>query len=135
MIRKNNDVDIMVRRGGIYLVDLRGRVGSEQGGLRPVVVMQNDKGNKFSPTTIICPLTSKTKSMDVTHVMLSPNDCGILQSSIVLCEQVRVIDKSRIRKEVGHIIAEDKLIDIEKKIMLSFGITARKRTKKENRRV
>ena len=53
----------MVRRGGIYLVDLRGRVGSEQGGLRPVVVMQNDKGNKFSPTTIICPLTSKTKSM------------------------------------------------------------------------
>ena len=124
MIRKNNNVDIAVLRGGRYLVDLRERVGSEQGGLRPVVVMQNDKGNKFSPTTIICPLTSKNKQMKETHVMLTPDDCGVIMDSTVLCEQITTIDKSRIKSKVGEIRNPQKICDIEEKILISFGISS-----------
>ena len=120
-MRRNNN-DIKVIRGGIYLVDLRERVGSEQGGLRPVVVMQNDIGNKFSPTTIICPLTSRNKQMKETHVMLTPKDCGVIMDSTVLCEQIITIDKSRIKSKVGEISNPQKLCDIEEKIMISFGI-------------
>jgi mRNA interferase MazF len=122
MIRKNNNIDTKVIRGGIYLVDLRERVGSEQGGLRPVVVIQNDTGNRFSPTTIICPLTSKNKQMKETHVMLTPDDCGVIMNSTVLCEQITTIDKSRIKSKVGEIRNPQKICDIEEKILISFGI-------------
>lgn len=109
-------------RGGIYLVDLSERVGSEQGGVRPVVVMQNDKGNRYSPTTIVCPLTSKNKKMKETHVILTPDDCGVIVNSTVLCEQIMTIDKSRIKAKVGEIRNPQKLCAIEEKIMISFGI-------------
>ena len=121
-MRNSNGFNMNVFRGGIYLVDLRNRVGSEQGGIRPVLVMQNDKGNKYSPTTIICPLTSKNKQMKETHVTLTPDDCGVIMDSTVLCEQVMTIDKSRIRLKVGEIRNPQKLCDIEEKIMISFGI-------------
>ena len=124
MIRKNNNIDTKVIRGGIYLVDLRERVGSEQGGLRPVVVIQNDTGNRFSPTTIICPLTSKNKQMKETHVMLTPDDCGVIMNSTVLCEQITTIDKSRIKSKVGEIRNPQKICDIEEKILISFGISS-----------
>ena len=123
MIRDNH-IDRRVIRGGIYLVDLKERVGSEQGGLRPVVVIQNDTGNRFSPTTIICPLTSKNKQMKETHVILTPEDCGVIMNSTVLCEQIMTIDKSRIRSKVGEIRNPQKLCDIEEKIMISFGISS-----------
>lgn len=122
MIRKNDNADIKVFRGGIYLVDLSERVGSEQGGVRPVVVMQNDKGNRYSPTTIVCPLTSKNKKMKETHVILTPDDCGVIVNSTVLCEQIMTIDKSRIKAKVGEIRNPQKLCAIEEKIMISFGI-------------
>ena len=121
-MKNSNGFNMNVFRGGIYLVDLRNRVGSEQGGIRPVLVMQNDKGNKYSPTTIICPLTSKNKQMEETHVTLTPDDCGVIMDSTVLCEQVMTIDKSRIRSKVGEIRNPQKLCDIEEKIMISFGI-------------
>ena len=121
-MKNSNGFNMNVFRGGIYLVDLRNRVGSEQGGIRPVLVMQNDKGNKDSPTTIICPLTSKNKQMKETHVTLTPDDCGVIMDSTVLCEQVMTIDKSRIRSKVGEIRNPQKLCDIEEKIMISFGI-------------
>ncbi len=121
-MKNSNGFNMNVFRGGIYLVDLRNRVGSEQGGIRPVLVMQNDKGNKYSPTTIICPLTSKNKQMKETHVTLTPDDCGVIMDSTVLCEQVMTIDKSRIRSKVGEIRNPQKLCDIEEKIMISFGI-------------
>ncbi len=124
MIRKNNNIDTRVIRGGIYLVDLRERVGSEQGGLRPVVVIQNDNGNRFSPTTIICPLTSKNKQMKETHVILTPDDCGVIMDSTVLCEQITTIDKSRIKSKVGEIRNPQKICDIEEKILISFGISS-----------
>ena len=112
-----------ILRGEIYLVDLSNQVGSEQGGVRPAVVMQNDQGNLYSPTTIVCPLTSQTKYMKATHVLLAPEDAGLLKHSTVLCEQVRTIDKSRIKRRVAKINNPQKLADIEKKILISFGIT------------
>lgn len=115
---------VFVRKGDIILVDFKKNEGCEQNGIRPAIVVQNDMGNAHSPTTIVCPLTSQYKSMDATHVVLFPEDCGILQPSIVLCEQIRVIDKSRIRRKVGYIITSCKLEAIEKKIMASCGITA-----------
>ncbi len=122
MIRKIDNIDITVLRGEIYLADLSERVGSEQGGVRPVVVMQNNKGNKHSPTTIVCPLTSKKKKMNETHVLLTPDDCGVIMNSTVLCEQIITIDKSRIKTRLGKIHNPQKLSDIEEKIMISFGI-------------
>ena len=112
-----------MRRGEIYLVDLRNNVGSEQAGLRPAIIIQNDEGNTYSPTTIICPLTSKKKHMKATHVELTPDDCGILQNSTVLCEQIRVVDKSRLRTKIGTLENKRKLEDINKKLLLSIGIS------------
>lgn len=112
----------MIHRGEIYLIDLRDYVGSEQGGLRPAVVVQNETGNMYSPTTIICPLTSKTKSMGATHVILSTDDAEIERESTVLCEQVRVIDKQRIKRKLGEIKNLKKIEDINNKIMVSIGL-------------
>ena len=122
MISKESDINRTVCRGGIYLIDLSTRVGSEQGGVRPGVVIQNDIGNRCSPTTIICPMTSKNKKMKETHVILTPEDCGVLMNSTVLCEQIITIDKSRIKAKVGEIRNPQKLCDIEEKILISFGI-------------
>ena len=113
-----------MHRGEIYLVDLSTNVGSEQSGIRPALIVQNEKGNILSPTTIVCPLTSKKKTPMDTHVRLTPDDCGIIKESTVLCEQVRVIDKSRIKKKVGEVTNEDKIEDINRKLMLSVGIPA-----------
>ena len=111
-----------MHRGEIYLVDLRNPVGSEQSGVRPAVIVQNEVGNAHSPTTIICPLTSQVKNMGATHVTLSPDDCGILKESTVLCEQVRVIDKSRIRNKVGEIRNKEKIEAINQNLLISIGI-------------
>jgi len=112
----------MIHRGEIYLVDLSNQIGSEQSGIRPAIIVQNEVGNLHSPTTIICPLTSKQKTTSVTHVCLTPNDCGIIKDSTVLCEQVRVVDKSRLRKKLGELKNKEKIIDINKKILISFGL-------------
>ena len=104
------------------MIDLSNQVGSEQSGVRPAVIVQNETGNMHSPTTIVCPLTSKKKKMSVTHVALTPEDAGVAQESTVLCEQVRVIDKARIRKKLGEVKNLEKIEDINKKILISFGI-------------
>ena len=112
----------MVSRGEIVLIDLRDTIGSEQSGIRPAVVVQNETGNKLSPTTIICPLTSKTKSMSATHVSLTTKDAEIMRDSTVLCEQVRVIDKARIQKRLGEVVNANKIQEINEKIMIAFGL-------------
>lgn len=111
-----------MHRGDIYLVDLSSHVGSEQSGIRPALIVQNEKGNIHSPTTIICPLTSKQKTYLDTHVPLSPDDCGIIKDSTVLCEQIRVIDKSRLKRKVGTISNQNIIEEINKKLLLSIGI-------------
>ena len=111
-----------MRRGEIYLVDLSENVGSEQSGLRPALIIQNEVGNVNSPTTIIAPLTSKVKAKIETHVVLTPYDCGILRESTVLCEQIRVIDKQRIVRKVGEVTNMEKIEDINRKLLISIGI-------------
>lgn len=108
-----------IKRGQIWYADLQGNIGSEQGGLRPVLIVQNDKGNKYSPTTIVAILTSrKTKAKLPTHIWLSIT-CGLAVNSMVELEQLRTIDKSRLTKYVGEIQeGEQRLIDEALKISL-----------------
>lgn len=111
-----------MHRGELYLADLDQQVGSEQSGLRPVVVVQNEIGNRYSPTTIICPITSKQKSKIPTHVFISPDDCDIMRESTILCEQVRVIDKTRLRRKLGQIDNRKIIAEVNKKLMISIGV-------------
>lgn len=113
-----------MHRGEIYLVDLSNQVGSEQAGIRPALIVQNEQGNLHAPTTIVCPLTSQDKTPIDTHVILTPSDAGILKISTVLCEQIRVIDKTRLKKKLGEVKNQEKLEDINKKLMISIGIGA-----------
>ena len=95
-------VESMIHRGEIYYADLSPVVGSEQGGYRPVVVLQNNKGNRYSTTIIVAPISSKlTKNPLPTHVMVE-NNC-LEKKSVILLEQIRTIDKQRIREKVGFI--------------------------------
>ncbi len=108
-------------RGEIYLVDLSGEVGAEQGGIRPAVIIQNDKGNQYSPTTMICPMTSRMKKNIPTHVLLTQSD-GVSKTSICLCEQLRTIDKSRIIKKLGEVKSRAAIEEINKKVAIAAGL-------------
>ena len=95
---------MIIRRGDIYYADLRPVVGSEQGGVRPVLIIQNDVGNKHSPTVICAAITSKmNKATLPTHVELSSRDCDMVKDSVILPEQLRTIDKQRLREKICHI--------------------------------
>ena len=105
-----------IKRGDIYYADLSPVVGSEQGGTRPVIVLQNNTGNRFYPTIIVAPFTSnKGKKMLPTHLLMKSEETGLPKDSIVLLEQVRSIDKSRMVSEnVGKIRNLDTLNEIIK---------------------
>ena len=97
-----------IKRGDIYYADLSPVVGSEQGGVRPVLIVQNDVGNKFSPTVIAAAITSqKYKTNLPTHIQVHANDCGLAKDSIVLLEQVRTLDKRRLRERMGNLAPDD----------------------------
>lgn len=100
----------MIRRGDIYFADLRPVVGSEQGGVRPVLIIQNDMGNRHSPTVICAAITSKmNKAKLPTHIALEVDKYDIIKDSVILLEQIRTIDKSRLREKVCHL--DDKIIE------------------------
>lgn len=110
-----------ILRGNLYYADLNPVIGSEQGGIRPVLVIQNNIGNKFSPTIIIASITSKaTKSIQPTHHILSAL-YGLDRESIVLLEQIRTIDKQRLRSYVGVLGSED-MQGVESALALSVGL-------------
>ena len=111
-----------IQRGEIYLADLTGYVGAEQSGKRPILVIQNDCGNTHSPTTVIAPLTTKRKRRLPTHVVLTLKDCGISRRSTVLCEQVRVIDKSRLIQLLGKVENPTKLEEINRALRTSMDL-------------
>ncbi len=93
-----------IRRGDIFIADLNPVVGSEQGGVRPVIIVQNDRGNRFSPTVICAAMTSRLGKSDLpTHVWVSAHDSGLRSDSLVLCEQVRTLEKRRLRGKAGHL--------------------------------
>lgn len=119
-----------IKRGQVYLADLKDAQGSEQGGIRPVLVVQNNRGNKYSPTIIIACITSKahTKHHLPTHYYI-PESIGLKYPSIIMMEQIRVIDKSRIIKYIGSV--SPKFMNIlDKKIMISLGIQQKKQVYK-----
>ena len=94
----------VVKRGEIYFADLSPVVGSEQGGMRPVLIVQNDTGNRHSPTVIAAAITSQMgKAKLPTHINLSASGCGLTRDSIILLEQIRTIDKSRLRERMGRL--------------------------------
>lgn len=112
-------MDIIVR-GDVYLADLSPVIGSEQGGVRPVVIIQNDVGNKYSPTVIVSAITSKIdKTKMPTHIEID-NEDFLNKSSIVLLEQIRTIDKARLGKKIGH-LESNIMKKIDKAILLSLG--------------
>lgn len=95
-----------IKRGDIYYADLSPVVGSEQGGIRPVLIVQNDVGNKYSPTVIAAAITSqKYKTKLPTHISVDAVDCGLQKDSIVLLEQVRTLDKKRLKERMGNLPA------------------------------
>ena len=110
-----------MKRGDIYYVDLSPVVGSEQGGVRPVVIIQNDVGNRFSPTIIIAAITSQIQKAKLpTHIEISKS-YGLNKNSVILCEQIRTIDKSRLTDKVGHLDAS-KMQRVDQAIAISLGM-------------
>ena len=111
-----------VKRGEIYYADLSPVVGSEQGGVRPVLIVQNDVGNKFSPTVIAAAITSqKEKSKLPTHIELGAADCGLSRDSVVLLEQIRTIDKRRLKEKMGK-LDDHSMNQINHALSVSFGL-------------
>ena len=111
-----------VKRGHIYYADLSPVVGSEQGGMRPVLIVQNDTGNKHSPTVIAAAITSQTgKAKLPTHIELNAQSVGLSRDSVILLEQIRTIDKSRLRERMGKL--DDKTMNkVDSAIAVSFGL-------------
>lgn len=98
---------MIIKRGDIYYADLRPVVGSEQGGVRPVLIIQNDIGNKHSPTVICAAITSKmNKAKLPTHIEINAADYGVVKDSVILLEQLRTIDKRRLKDKVCHLDKE-----------------------------
>ena len=111
-----------VKRGDIYYADLSPVVGSEQGGIRPVLVVQNDVGNKYSPTVIVAAITSRiNKAKMPTHIEIEGEKHGLAKDSVILAEQIRTIDKRRLKEKIGHL--DDTLTDlINYALKVSFGL-------------
>ncbi len=115
-------MDTNVKRGDIFYADLSPVVGSEQGGTRPVLIVQNDTGNKHSPTVIAAAITSQTgKARLPTHIDLSGHDVGLSKNSMVLLEQVRTIDKRRLREHMGK-LDDGLMTKVDNAIAVSFGL-------------
>ena len=113
---------MLIKRGEIYYADLSPVVGSEQGGMRPVLIVQNDVGNKFSPTVIAAAITSQRfKTSLPTHIQVNAHECGLSKDSIVLLEQVRTIDKQRLKEKMGNLDEKD-MSRIDKALSVSFGL-------------
>ena len=113
---------MVVKRGDIYYADLSPVVGSEQGGVRPVLIIQNDVGNKYSPTVIATAITSQlNKAKMPTHIELDACGYGLSKDSVVLAEQIRTIDKKRLKEKIGHL--DDGLMNrVNHAISISFGL-------------
>lgn len=111
-----------VRRGDIYYADLSPVIGSEQGGIRPVLIVQNDVGNKYSPTVIAAAITSRiSKSKLPTHIEVYADKYGLARDSVILLEQIRTLDKKRLKEKMGH-LDEDVMTLVNDAITVSFGL-------------
>jgi mRNA interferase MazF len=111
-----------IRRGDIFYADLSPVVGSEQGGLRPVLIIQNDIGNRYSPTVIAAAITSRvSKTRLPTHIDIYASQVGLAKDSVILLEQIRTLDKRRLKEKMGHL--DDSIMDtVNTAIAISFGL-------------
>ncbi len=113
---------MVIKRGDMYYADLSPVVGSEQGGIRPVLIIQNNVGNKYSPTVIAAAITSQTnKSRLPTHINIDSSDFGLMKNSVILTEQIRTIDKSRLMEKIGQ-VDEETMIQVNSALGISFGL-------------
>ena len=114
---------MVIKRGDMFYADLSPVIGSEQGGIRPVLIIQNDMGNKYSPTVIAAAITSQiNKNKLPTHIEIDSEEFGLKSDSVVLTEQIRTIDKSRLKEKIGHIDDEKIMDKINNAIGVSFGL-------------
>ncbi len=112
----------MIKRGELYYADLSPVIGSEQGGVRPVLVVQNDIGNKYSPTVIAAAITSKmTKAKLPTHIEIGAIEYGLQRDSVILLEQIRTIDKRRLKERIGE-LSPSMMFKVEKALLISLGV-------------
>lgn len=113
---------LTIKRGDIYYADLSPVVGSEQGGVRPVLIIQNDVGNKYSPTVIVAAITSQiNKAKLPTHIEISGEEYGLSKDSVILLEQVRTIDKRRLKEKTGH-VDEALSVLVDDALKISLGL-------------
>ena len=111
-----------VKRGDIFYAGLSPVVGSEQGGIRPVIIIQNDIGNRYSPTVIVAAITSQiNKAKLPTHVEISSEEYGLNRDSVVLLEQIRTLDKKRLKEKIGH-MTEDDMKKVNKSLLISLNL-------------
>ena len=114
---------MIIKRGDMFYADLSPVVGSEQGGIRPVLIIQNDLGNKYSPTVIAAAITSQTNKTKLpTHIELDEKTEGLKSNSVILAEQIRTIDKSRLKEKIGHIDDINVMNKINNALGVSFGL-------------
>ena len=115
---------LIVKRGDIYYADLSPVVGSEQGGIRPVLIVQNDTGNKYSPTIIAAAITSQiNKAKLPTHIEICANDYGLPKDSVILLEQIRTLDRKRLKEKIGH-LDDDLMLKVNDALYISFGLAS-----------
>jgi len=120
---RKDDNKVNIRRGDIFYADLSPVIGSEQGGLRPVLIVQNDIGNKYSPTVIAAAITSRMgKTRLPTHIDIYAEEVGLAKDSVILLEQVRTIDKKCLKEKMGHLDG-DVMAYVNDAISISFGLT------------
>ena len=120
MPKVNTNLDI--KRGDIYYADLSPVIGSEQGGIRPVIIIQNDIGNKYSPTVIVAAITSQiNKAKLPTHIEISAHEYGLNKDSVILLEQIRTIDKKRLREKIGC-LDKNMMLKVDNSLQISLGL-------------
>lgn len=113
---------MQVKRGDIYYADLSPVVGSEQGGIRPVLIIQNDVGNRYSPTVICAAITSRmNKAKLPTHIEIDSRRCQIMKDSVILLEQIRTIDKQRLKDMIGH-LNKERMRSVDEAIRVSLAL-------------
>ncbi len=111
----------MIKRGELYYADLSPVVGSEQGGIRPILIVQNDTGNKYSPTVIAAAVTSQlSKAKLPTHIEVEQNESGLSKSSVILLEQIRTLDKRRLKEKIGE-LSPIKMQKVNTALLISLG--------------
>ena len=131
-VKRESEVNITIKKGDIYYADLTPVVGSEQGGIRPVLIIQNDIGNYYSPTVIAAAITSRFQKHSIpTHIQLEQEVRGLRRNSVILLEQVRTIDRMRLKRYIGSLNGS-MMQKVDRAILISFGLKEQNRAYRQS---